>query len=73
MLTRFGSFFAASPSCRLSFGYRTERRMSTTRACLLGMAVAIGKGRVAITDSDADRVAVGSLVPVMSDEFLQPS
>lgn len=47
--------------------------MSTTRACLLGMAVAIGKGRVAITDSDADRVAFGSLVPVMSDEFLQPS
>jgi hypothetical protein len=35
--------------------------------------VAIGKGRIAITDPDADRVAVCSLVHVASVEFLQPT
>jgi hypothetical protein len=35
--------------------------------------LAIGKGRIAITDPDADRVAVCSLVHVTSIEFLQPT
>ena len=35
--------------------------------------LAIGKGRIAITDLDADRVAVCSLVHVTSIEFLQPT
>jgi hypothetical protein len=33
--------------------------------------LAIGKGRIAITDPDADRVAICSLVHVTSIEFLQ--
>ena len=35
--------------------------------------LAIGKGRIAITDLDADRVAICSLVHVTSIEFLQPT
>jgi hypothetical protein len=35
--------------------------------------LAIGKGRIAITDPDADRVAVCSLIHVTSIEFLQPT
>lgn len=35
--------------------------------------LAIGKGGIAITDLDADRVAVCSLVHVTSIEFLQPT
>jgi hypothetical protein len=35
--------------------------------------LAIGKGRIAITDLDADRVAICSLVHVTSIEFLQPN
>ena len=35
--------------------------------------LAIGKGRIAITDLDADRVAVCSLLHVTSIEFLQPN
>ncbi len=33
--------------------------------------LAVGKGRIAITDPDADRVAICSLVHVTSIEFLQ--
>ena len=35
--------------------------------------LAIGKGRIAITDPDADRVAVCSLMHVTSIQFLQPT
>jgi hypothetical protein len=35
--------------------------------------LAIGKGRIAITDPDADRVAVCSLIHVTSIEFHQPT
>jgi hypothetical protein len=35
--------------------------------------LAIGKGRIAITDPEADRVAVCSLLHVTSIEFLQPT
>ena len=35
--------------------------------------LAIGKGRIAITDPDADRVAVCSLIHVTSIQFLQPT
>jgi len=35
--------------------------------------LAIGKGRIAITDLDADRVSICSLVHVTSIEFLQPN
>ena len=35
--------------------------------------LAIGKGRIAITDPDADRVAVCSLRHVTSIQFLQPT
>lgn len=35
--------------------------------------LAIGKGRIAITDPDADRVAVCSLMHVTSVQFLQPT
>ncbi|MFM7135721.1 MAG: hypothetical protein ACKO1M_01445 [Planctomycetota bacterium] len=35
--------------------------------------LAIGKGRIAITDPDADRVAICSLMHVTSIEFLQPT
>jgi hypothetical protein len=35
--------------------------------------LAIGTGRIAITDPDADRVAVCSLMHVTSIEFLQPT
>ena len=35
--------------------------------------LAIGKGRIAITDPEADRVAVCSILHVTSIEFLQPT
>ena len=35
--------------------------------------IAIGKGRIAITDPDADRVAVCSLMHVTTIEYLQPT
>ena len=50
---------------RLSSGEAHEVRHAE---CL-----AIGKGRIAITNLDADRMAVCSLLHVTSIEFLQPN